>query len=998
MCHKIRGFGKLGLGVLLSGALACSGQPQQASGIDFNSQGFEGFSDTHFDLIAGTCAIDKTTGATAGNVTITLVGNDSLYLFRRSADGLIVANATQGTNGVGTECAFDPGSGTKFHKITINGDATASLGNKILLDFYTGAFGTSNGAASSTAGTGPNIAITLNGKANDTVMMRGSLNADIITLGTIAGTPKTTYISYNPGTAPATTAAVRTFPDISIAAPTTIMISAGPGNDIITGQGGAPIGAAAGTGQLDGTISLNVFGGAGNDTITSGATSVSPAANWLEGDDGSDVFIEPCTVGTTAVPSVGIYGKDEIEGDAMGGPVGATDVDTVDYSCRTLPLMVTVGDATASKGSLTSGTKSQLITTAGSTNAGHSGKDVFFTLDDGTTHKTFGYALVKGTATLTLPAWTTGPAASAIVDHDSFTLTDGTGLTATFEYRKAQGALVTPSSGNVLINVYGAANLAAEVTKTLQAIQSVGFAASTTTTVSAVAGSGLITFTNNLGYQGALSVAVVGLGTTALAVSATPFADGLNSYYTADYVIDLTASTVNTTALVAAATLTAINAVNTAGVLTISAATDAQNAAKLNFTNSKLGTAGNTTTTQIFNAAVTGFTLTEMLGGLDASAVANDGDSASGVSLEFDNIHPTIENVIGGSGNDIIDASQSPLSAHVLMGMAGDDTLVGSALTDTLYGGPGNDTLKGGGGADYLLGGDGNDILQGGLGSDTLDGGGKNCVATAVPVPTAPATWTPITAVGTGSTNPFIMLTPVPYVSTAACTATFAAPSTTATVSPGINTIDFSERTASVTVDLSATPPVAGATDQSSVVEVDTIITVKIGTATVASSTIQNIHGGAGDDFLTGDNNPNTIYGGAGNDTIKGLGGDDSLYGEAGNDVIYGNAGNDYISGGPGRDALFGDEDGTDELYALNGSSVVVGAGSAISSDPGIFDYTATPVEATGNDFIDAQDSAADYFIDGGPGDSNVCVLDVSDPTPAPTAVSGTASSCKITL
>jgi Ca2+-binding RTX toxin-like protein len=201
-----------------------------------------------------------------------------------------------------------------------------------------------------------------------------------------------------------------------------------------------------------------------------------------------------------------------------------------------------------------------------------------------------------------------------------------------------------------------------------------------------------------------------------------------------------------------------------------------------------------------------------------------------------------------------------------------------------------------------------------------------------------------------------------------------------------------------VTVDLSATPPVAGATDQSSVVEVDTIITVKIGTATVASSTIQNIHGGAGDDFLTGDNNPNTIYGGAGNDTIKGLGGDDSLYGEAGNDVIYGNAGNDYISGGPGRDALFGDEDGTDELYALNGSSVVVGAGSAISSDPGIFDYGATPVEATGNDFIDAQDSAADFFIDGGPGDSNVCVLDVSDPPPAPTAVGGTASSCKITL
>src|SRR5262249_56694422 len=53
----------------------------------------------------------------------------------------------------------------------------------------------------------------------------------------------------------------------------------------------------------------------------------------------------------------------------------------------------------------------------------------------------------------------------------------------------------------------------------------------------------------------------------------------------------------------------------------------------------------------------------------------------------------TIENAIGGSGND---------------------TITGNDANNTLWGGPGNDTL---------LGGIGNDILHGGPGSDLLNGG-----------------------------------------------------------------------------------------------------------------------------------------------------------------------------------------------------------------------------------------------------------------------------------
>ena len=62
----------------------------------------------------------------------------------------------------------------------------------------------------------------------------------------------------------------------------------------------------------------------------------------------------------------------------------------------------------------------------------------------------------------------------------------------------------------------------------------------------------------------------------------------------------------------------------------------------------------------------------------------------------------TVENVIGGTGNDKI---------------------IGNGAANTLYGSTGNDLLYGGAGDDFLSGGDGNDLLDGGLGNDHLNGG-----------------------------------------------------------------------------------------------------------------------------------------------------------------------------------------------------------------------------------------------------------------------------------
>jgi Ca2+-binding RTX toxin-like protein len=258
---------------------------------------------------------------------------------------------------------------------------------------------------------------------------------------------------------------------------------------------------------------------------------------------------------------------------------------------------------------------------------------------------------------------------------------------------------------------------------------------------------------------------------------------------------------------------------------------------------------------------------------------ADDGEQGEGDTIEAD-----VENVTGGSGNDTIDASAASLVQHTLVGGLGNDVLIGSDLDDHLYGGAGNDTLQGGSGNDILEGGDGNDILQGGAGDDTIKGGGLNC-PTAVP---------------------------------AGCVA-----ATPANI--GINTVDYSERSSAVTVDLS----VAGGNGESG--ENDTL------------SDIRCIRGGKGDDTLTGDANDNIIWGGDGNDTIKGGDGNDALYGEAGDDDIAGEGGNDYLSGGPGADTLSGGD---------------------------------------GADLIDADDGEKDTLIDCGDGGSDIAIVDSRDPTP----------------
>lgn len=101
--------------------------------------------------------------------------------------------------------------------------------------------------------------------------------------------------------------------------------------------------------------------------------------------------------------------------------------------------------------------------------------------------------------------------------------------------------------------------------------------------------------------------------------------------------------------------------------------------------------------------------------------VANDGafNTSTWQSTEFDNVRSDVENLQGGSGNDLIFGSAV---ANTLFGEGGNDSLYGFGGSDILEGSIGNDYLVSGDGNDAARGGDGDDTIYAGTGDDLLDG------------------------------------------------------------------------------------------------------------------------------------------------------------------------------------------------------------------------------------------------------------------------------------
>jgi Ca2+-binding RTX toxin-like protein len=503
-------------------------------------------------------------------------------------------------------------------------------------------------------------------------------------------------------------------------------------------------------------------------------------------------------------------------------------------------------------------------------------------------------------------------------DGGTFVLSDGT-TTKTFKFKSSAA---TAGTGEVLVDVSGTlgdskAKVAAAIKTAVDSI----FSATITTGLADTNES--VTFLANLTYGGG-NWSFAG-NTISDGATLTDMTGGVVWQQTAGTAL-VNIVAISSDVEVCGIVKTAINAAETGTTLLIHAT---GTTATLALQNDTAGTVGNTVSDK--TVANTTFRLSDMYGGVDAYVFAqDDGDiTCNSNAGEGDDIQASVENVIGGSADDIIDPSAGTGVGHILVGMAGNDTLIGSTLADTLYGGLGDDVLKGGTGKDTLYGGDGNDILQpgGGTDGDLVYGGtvaqAENCPAVGALV---------ITTIGTACAN---------------------------VAASGVNTLDFSDRppTSSVTCDLTQTCT-AGT---GGVLTTNASNCGTNSTQFVAWSNIANLTGGAGDDVLTGDNNANTIKGGSGNDIIKGMGGNDEIDGEAGDDIIYGGdnapyngsfgaplptgcttactTDDDLITGGLGLDIMYGGV-GRDTLNANDGDpDLVIDCGNQ-ASDVAYIDVT----------------------------------------------------------
>jgi Ca2+-binding RTX toxin-like protein len=302
-----------------------------------------------------------------------------------------------------------------------------------------------------------------------------------------------------------------------------------------------------------------------------------------------------------------------------------------------------------------------------------------------------------------------------------------------------------------------------------------------------------------------------------------------------------------------------------------------------------------------------------------------------------------------GIGADDIDASAVAAGkiALVLRGQQGDDTIVGSAGNDRVEGGDGDDIVSLGLGNDLFIwkAGDDDDTIEGEGGTDTvqvkattaLDIIAISALAGRVQV-AAPAGLLDmndverldIQAAGGGDS---IIVNDLAGADLKQVSIGLALDGKDddvfATGTAGNDKITVSMSGASVSVTgLPAQVTVANVEASDGLVVLGGSGHDTITAATVAAGKLQlALHGEIGNDTITGGLGGDDLFGEDGNDALLGGAGNDTLSGGVGKDTITGGAGNDLIVGGEGNDTInvSGGHAHVVYLTFLDGHDVVTG-------------------------------------------------------------------------
>ena len=380
-------------------------------------------------------------------------------------------------------------------------------------------------------------------------------------------------------------------------------------------------------------------------------------------------------------------------------------------------------------------------------------------------------------------------------------------------------------------------------------------------------------------------------------------------------------------------------------------------------------------------------------GGIDVAPDISPVGRASGKLRprlnEGGDLGATIENLLGGSGNDTLIGD---IDVNWIAGYDGDDTLNGKAGVDSVTGGWGNDTLQVAGdeaASDVSIGGVGesldplDDDLMVNVGTlpvtlstfntsptdfsnsiDEYDGNGAGLALVAaggrVHLGSTLLTDTPTVAGGAGADA----LT-VSYENSVATTYSGGAGADSLTLTLEATDIEAMPFEDIIAIQTFITTPASGPLtltgdaakgnfvvnsdfetvriavyDSGQVVDITACfrqisspLQIQFGTAVndpplQGTSGADLIFGMGGDDFLIGLDGIDCLFGGAGKDSATGGENSDIIAGGEGNDILDGEAAGDLILGGLGNDQITGNF-GDDTIYGNAGNDSLLGGGDS---------------------------------------------------------------------
>ena len=256
--------------------------------------------------LAAQCVFDKTAGA----MTVAVATGETANVTMRSADKAILVNGLGCTSDAATTnytgaqiTAVGSGTANVLKLLTITGTGAGGA-NTAMIDFTNGVFAV--GAGTATTG----IVLDLKGDAGDALVVKGTAGNDVVTagaLGVSVNNAKKLDISFLTGVGK-------------------LYFSLGDGNDVFSAGGDTVAGGSSNTAYVAAAVGgLQVFGGAGNDTINEGAA--------------------------------------QTKYEVVSGGAG---IDTVDYGSRTAAVGVTLGSGATAMGVVVpAGTSTAVVSLTG---------------------------------------------------------------------------------------------------------------------------------------------------------------------------------------------------------------------------------------------------------------------------------------------------------------------------------------------------------------------------------------------------------------------------------------------------------------------------------------------------------------------------------------------------------------------------------------------------------------------------------------------------------